>query len=170
MPSIIAVIAIIVALVLGILAGYIVRKSVGEREIGSAETKAKNIILDAEAKSETIQKEIALKAQEEADQKPHAHGHQEHGQGHDQHGPDGLAQEIKKAQGRFRHLRAPPLLPWPPGERERCRPASGDVGKALQKAQDDQVPAVGHDEEQDFKGQGDHHGGEHHHPHRKQDA
>ena len=66
MPSIIAVIAIIVALVLGILAGYIVRKSVGEREIGSAETKAKNIILDAEAKSETIQKEIALKAQEEA--------------------------------------------------------------------------------------------------------
>jgi ribonuclease Y len=48
------------------LVGYIFRKTVGEKEIGSAEQKAKNIILDAENKSETIKKEITIEAKEEA--------------------------------------------------------------------------------------------------------
>jgi len=63
---IIAVIIGIFALAFGLLAGYIFRKNVGERAIGSAEQKARNMILDAENKSETIKKEITLEAKEEA--------------------------------------------------------------------------------------------------------
>ncbi len=63
----IAVVAIAAAtLVVGLLIGYIYRKNVGEKTIGSAEQKAKNLILDAETKSETIKKEITLEAKEEA--------------------------------------------------------------------------------------------------------
>ena len=56
----------VIALVIGVLAGYIIRKTIGEKTIGDAETKARNIILDAENRSETIKKEIALEAKEEA--------------------------------------------------------------------------------------------------------
>jgi ribonuclease Y len=56
----------IIAVVIGLLVGYIIRKTVGEKAIGSAEQKAKNLILDAENKSETIKKEITLEAKEEA--------------------------------------------------------------------------------------------------------
>ncbi|MDD4367201.1 MAG: ribonuclease Y [Eubacteriales bacterium] len=67
MPDIVlAVIVGLVALVIGILAGYIIRKTLGEKAIGSAEQKARNLILDAENKSESIKKEIALEAKEEA--------------------------------------------------------------------------------------------------------
>ena len=51
---------------LGLLVGYILRKAVGEKAIGSAEQKAKNLILDAENRSETIKKEITIEAKEEA--------------------------------------------------------------------------------------------------------
>jgi len=51
---------------LGLLIGYIIRKTIGEKAIGSAEQKAKNLILDAENKSETIKKEITIEAKEEA--------------------------------------------------------------------------------------------------------
>ncbi len=59
---------VIVAAVLGIgvLTGYILRKNVGEKAIGNAEQRAKNLILDAENKSETIKKEITIEAKEEA--------------------------------------------------------------------------------------------------------
>ena len=50
----------------GLLVGYIFRKTVGERAIGSAEQRARNIILDAEIRSETIKKEITIEAKEEA--------------------------------------------------------------------------------------------------------
>lgn len=67
MTTIIVYIVIaVIALVIGILAGYIIRKSVGEKAIGSAEQKAKNLILDAENRSETIRKEYILEAKEEA--------------------------------------------------------------------------------------------------------
>lgn len=56
----------VIALALGLLVGYIVRKTVGEKAIGSAEQKARNLILDAENKSETIKKEITIEAKEEA--------------------------------------------------------------------------------------------------------
>lgn len=66
MPEfIIPVLVGLVASVIAFLAGYIVRKSVGEKKIGSAELVARNLILDAENKSETIKKEIALEAKEE---------------------------------------------------------------------------------------------------------
>ena len=62
------VIALCMVLVLavGLLIGYIIRKNVGEKAIGSAETKARNLILDAENRAETIKKEITLEAKEEA--------------------------------------------------------------------------------------------------------
>ena len=44
----------ILALIVGALIGYIYRKNVGEKAIGSAEQKARNLILDAENKSESM--------------------------------------------------------------------------------------------------------------------
>lgn len=52
--------------IVGIFAGIIIRKNIGEKTIGSAEQQAKNIILDAEHKADTIKKEYKLEAQEEA--------------------------------------------------------------------------------------------------------
>ena len=42
------------------------RKSIGEKTIGNAEQKAKNLILDAENRAETLKKEKILEAKEEA--------------------------------------------------------------------------------------------------------
>ena len=56
----------IIALIIGALIGYIYRKNVGEKAIGSAEQKARNLILDAENRSESIKKEALLEAKEEA--------------------------------------------------------------------------------------------------------
>lgn len=60
------VIVALICLLVGILAGYIVRKNVSERTIGSAEQTAKNLILDAEKEAKTIKKEISIEAKEEA--------------------------------------------------------------------------------------------------------
>ncbi|MDD6042509.1 MAG: ribonuclease Y [Eubacteriaceae bacterium] len=66
MSPVLVVLLCVVVLVIGLLIGYIYRKNVGEKAIGSAEQKAKNLILDAQNKSETIKKEITLEAKEEA--------------------------------------------------------------------------------------------------------
>ncbi|MCB6992046.1 ribonuclease Y [bacterium 210820-DFI.6.37] len=63
---IITIVIAIITLLLGLLIGYIIRKTVGEKAIGSAEQKARNLILDAENRSETIRKEYILEAKEEA--------------------------------------------------------------------------------------------------------
>ena len=63
---IIPVIIGLVMLILGLLVGYILRKNVGEKTIGNAEQKAKNLILDAENRAETLKKEMILEAKEEA--------------------------------------------------------------------------------------------------------
>ncbi len=65
-PMVVKVIIAVCAVVVGALIGYIYRKNVGEKAIGSAEQKAKNLILDAENKSETLKKEAILEAKEEA--------------------------------------------------------------------------------------------------------
>lgn len=65
-PVFIVILVGLIALILGLLIGYIYRKNVGERAIGSAEQKAKNLILDAEKKSESIKKEIVLESKEDA--------------------------------------------------------------------------------------------------------
>ena len=66
MSPIIWIIIIVVVAAICLLIGYILRKNIGEKAIGSAEQKAKNLILDAENRSETIKKEITLEAKEEA--------------------------------------------------------------------------------------------------------
>lgn len=66
MNLVIGVIVGLVALVIGLFAGYVLRKSIGEKEIGSAEQKAQNILLDAETSAENKQKEMILEAKEEA--------------------------------------------------------------------------------------------------------
>lgn len=65
-PIVVKIIIAACALAIGTLIGYIYRKNVGEKTIGSAEQKAKNLILDAENKSETMKKEAILEAKEEA--------------------------------------------------------------------------------------------------------
>ncbi|MCT4584385.1 MAG: ribonuclease Y [Peptostreptococcaceae bacterium] len=59
-------IASVVALVIGILIGYMARKSVAERKIGSAEEEAKKMVNDAKREGETAKKEKLLEAKEEA--------------------------------------------------------------------------------------------------------
>ena len=65
-PIVVTIIASACTLIVGALIGYIYRKNVGEKAIGSAEQKAKNLILDAENKSETLRQEAILEAKEEA--------------------------------------------------------------------------------------------------------
>ena len=62
---IVAIIVGILALAIGLLVGYILRKNIAEKTIGSAETKARNLVLYAENKAETIKKEMTLEAKEE---------------------------------------------------------------------------------------------------------
>ena len=63
-PIVVKIIFAVCGLAAGALIGYIYRKNVGEKAIGSAEQKAKNLILDAENKSETRKKEAILEAKE----------------------------------------------------------------------------------------------------------
>ncbi|MBQ1288798.1 MAG: ribonuclease Y [Erysipelotrichaceae bacterium] len=63
---ILPVVICLAALVIGLLVGYILRKSIGEKTIGNAEAKAANILLDAEKNAENIKKELILEAKEES--------------------------------------------------------------------------------------------------------
>ncbi len=65
-PIVVTIIASACTLIVGALIGYIYRKNVGEKAIGSAEQKAKNLILDAENKYETVRKEAIHEYKEEA--------------------------------------------------------------------------------------------------------
>lgn len=56
---------IIIAIILGLIAGYYIRKKIGERQIGSAEEKSKEILEDARKKAQNILKEAEVKAKEE---------------------------------------------------------------------------------------------------------
>jgi ribonuclease Y len=58
----------VIAAALGLLIGYTVRKSMAEKAIGNAEQFAKNIILDAENRSEAMKKELLVEAREEVHQ------------------------------------------------------------------------------------------------------
>lgn len=64
--TIIVVVIAVIAAAVGLFFGYIVRKSIGEKTIGNAEQKAKNLILDAEKRAESVRKEQVLEAKEEA--------------------------------------------------------------------------------------------------------
>ena len=65
MASVLTVVLSIIFLIVGILIGYIIRKNVGEKAIGSAEQQAQNIILDAQNTVENLKKEKVLEAKEE---------------------------------------------------------------------------------------------------------
>ena len=60
-----AIALIAAALVLGAAIGFLVRRFLAEKKIGSAETEAKRILTDAEAKAEALKKEKLLEAKEE---------------------------------------------------------------------------------------------------------
>ncbi len=64
-PALIAVITGLVFLIFGFGVGYIWRKNMGEKAIGSAEQKAQNLILDAQNQAENLKKERILEAKEE---------------------------------------------------------------------------------------------------------
>lgn len=66
MPIYITVIIAVLTLAVGVLIGYIYRKNYGERIIGSAELKARNLVLDAENRAENIKKEAQVDARDEA--------------------------------------------------------------------------------------------------------
>ena len=66
MPIYVTIILAAVGIIIGAFIGYIIRKRFGEKTIGSAEQKARNLILDAENKSEVIKKEAQRDAKEEA--------------------------------------------------------------------------------------------------------
>ncbi len=59
------IVGAIVALAVGILAGFLVRKSIGEKKIGSAELEAKRILEDSKKNAEAKKKELLLEAKEE---------------------------------------------------------------------------------------------------------
>ena len=60
-----AIIAAVVGLAIGIVAGYFTRKNISEAKIGEADSLAKNIIDQANKDAETIKKEKLLEAKEE---------------------------------------------------------------------------------------------------------
>jgi ribonuclease Y len=62
---IIAVIALVLGLAVGIFAGYLYRKKVAEKEIGSAEDEAKRMINDAIKAAEAKRREAVVEAREE---------------------------------------------------------------------------------------------------------
>ncbi len=64
-----AIIFIAVALVFGFAGGFLLRRMIAEKKIGSAEAEAKRILLDCEQKSEAMKKEKLLEAKEEILQK-----------------------------------------------------------------------------------------------------
>ena len=55
-----------VAAVAGLFFGNVIRKNISEKTMGNAELKAKNLILDAEQRADSIKKEQILEAKEEA--------------------------------------------------------------------------------------------------------
>lgn len=63
--DVIAIIASILGLAIGIIVGYFVRKNISETKIGEAKDLAKDIIDKANKDSETIKKEKLLEAKEE---------------------------------------------------------------------------------------------------------
>ena len=65
MDPIIAIILIIVALAVGAVVGFLVRKSIAERKIGSAEEQARKILEDAIKNAESAKKESIIAAKEE---------------------------------------------------------------------------------------------------------
>ncbi len=63
---VIDIIVYILVAAIGIIAGFLIRKTIAEKKIGNAEELARKIIEDANKEAETSKKEILLEAKEEA--------------------------------------------------------------------------------------------------------
>lgn len=66
MEIVIAICAVAAGIVIGFFAGFVYRKRVAEKAIGSAESEAGRIIEDAKKQAETKRKEGVIEAKEEA--------------------------------------------------------------------------------------------------------
>ena len=64
-PTFVWILALIIVAAGGIFAGYLYRKKVAEKEIGSAEDEAKRIINDAIKAAEAKKRESVVEAREE---------------------------------------------------------------------------------------------------------
>ena len=64
MSIVVGAVTFVVAAGIGILGGYAMRKNSAEKKIGSAEIKAKNILLDAENEKKNIKKTAEIDAKE----------------------------------------------------------------------------------------------------------
>ena len=65
MDLVYAIIAIVAALIIGVVIGFIVRKSTAEKRLGSAEEQARKILEDAIKNAESAKKESIISAKEE---------------------------------------------------------------------------------------------------------
>lgn len=65
MPVIVSIIIAVVCLIIGVIIGFLYRKNVAEKEIGSAEQEATRIINDAIKSGETKKREAVLEAKDE---------------------------------------------------------------------------------------------------------
>ncbi|MBQ8309404.1 MAG: ribonuclease Y [Clostridia bacterium] len=61
----ILIVGIVAALAIGLLIGFLVRKNIGEKKIGSAEAEAKRILDDGQKAAEAKKKELVLEAKED---------------------------------------------------------------------------------------------------------
>ena len=59
------IIIILLAIVVSALAGYVVRKYIGEQKVGRAEEVANKVLIDAEHSAESKKKELLIEAKEE---------------------------------------------------------------------------------------------------------
>ena len=66
MEIVIAIVVAVVSIAIGFVAGFVIRKDVAEKAIGSAESEAGRIIEDAKKQAETKRKEGVIEAKEEA--------------------------------------------------------------------------------------------------------
>ncbi len=65
MDNMIAIIASLITLVIGLVVGFLIRKNIAEKQIGSAESHAAKIINDAGKEAETTKKAMLLEAKDE---------------------------------------------------------------------------------------------------------
>ena len=65
LPTIVWIVALLIVAAVGIFAGYLYRKKVAEKEIGSAEDEAKRIINEAIKSAEAKKRESVVEAREE---------------------------------------------------------------------------------------------------------
>jgi ribonuclease Y len=65
MPAIVTIVIVVVAIGIGVLLGFYLRRSFGEKQLENARANAGRIVADAEKQAETLRKEAVLEAKDE---------------------------------------------------------------------------------------------------------